>query len=332
VVVSASEKTTKHIGRPADVRYVLVPRLRLCLLAIAAVAELAVVPAEAAATAPGAIAPPVITGVPAEGQTLTATTGVWSGDPFVFEYAWFRCNPTDVNLTDTTGNSCVKFLAYGQSPTYTLTAEDVGYTIRVRVHATNNSGTTLQMSPPTAPIADDNPGSPVAGQGSPSSSEPSQACLQSGWTQLTPPVGVGSGNPTGGSGDLAHGWLYVSKSTSSSKVGICVRLQAGTAATPASVGGRLEIDPGAGIGVTPVAEVGSNANGCTVLGPHSDDGTTFVISTSRIVPSPANPASLCVTTLGQTDRVTIGFTNSAPAPIVHWIPDTGTPVGDIHLP
>ena len=110
-------------------------------------------------------------------------------------------------------------------------------------------------------------------------------------------------------------------------VAICVRAQ-GPGTTGA--GGRIEIDTAGSPGVTPVVQpAGTDMTGCTVAGPHSDDGTTWRIDTS---PIGTNPFSVCVTVQGSTRRVTVGTTSSAPSPIVHWIPDPGTPVGEIRVP
>jgi hypothetical protein len=148
--------------------------------------------------------------------------------------------------------------------------------------------------------------------------------------QQTPPQNVGSGNPTGGSGDLAHVWLYVAKpSATSSKTDICVRVQGGS---NTNAGGRLELDTAGSLGVTPANPVGTDMNGCTVPGPHSDDGTTWRIDTSQIVPTPANPFSVCVTVQGSTTRITVGTSSSTPSPFIQWFPDLDTPVPYIHIP
>ena len=75
-------------------------------------------------------APPVISGNAVEGQTLNATKGMWSGDPEAYTYQWLDCDQNGDNCNDT-GDS---------DPSYTLTADDVGDTIRVIVFASNDGG------------------------------------------------------------------------------------------------------------------------------------------------------------------------------------------------
>ena len=68
---------------------------------------------------------PKIEGEAREGQTLTATTGVWSGTgPFSYEYHWEVC--------DSLGVSCI---TEGTGATYHLNATNVGGTLRVAVTA-----------------------------------------------------------------------------------------------------------------------------------------------------------------------------------------------------
>ena len=76
---------------------------------------------------------PTISGNPVNGQPLSASTGVWTGNPSGYSYEWRRC--------DTTGAACTAiFAATGTS--YTLTLADLGSTIRVAVTATNPGGST----------------------------------------------------------------------------------------------------------------------------------------------------------------------------------------------
>ncbi|HVP03108.1 MAG TPA: hypothetical protein VMT10_11105 [Solirubrobacteraceae bacterium] len=81
---------------------------------------------------PANTAPPVISGTLRDGQTLSATTGTWTGTPTItYAYQWRRC--------DASGSSCADIGSQTAS-TYTLTAADVGSTLRVVVTATNVAG------------------------------------------------------------------------------------------------------------------------------------------------------------------------------------------------
>ena len=72
----------------------------------------------------------MISGTAEQGQTLTTTNGMWNGDAEAYGYQWLDCDENGQNCTDT-GDS---------APSYTLTADDVGDTIRVIVFASNDGG------------------------------------------------------------------------------------------------------------------------------------------------------------------------------------------------
>lgn len=77
---------------------------------------------------PKAGANPAITGTAASGQTLTASTGGWTGTaPIAYAYQWQRCASTGVcsNIPGATAS------------TYGVTAADVGSRLKVVVSASN---------------------------------------------------------------------------------------------------------------------------------------------------------------------------------------------------
>jgi subtilisin family serine protease len=86
------------------------------------------------------VTPPSITGSGVQGQTLTATTGDWTGSPTAYAYQWRRCDSSGSNCTNIPGAT---------SQTYLLTAADVGATMQVAVTATSGSTSTTGYSPPT---------------------------------------------------------------------------------------------------------------------------------------------------------------------------------------
>ena len=88
-------------------------------------------------------APPAVSGTAQEGQTLSASTGSWSGSP-TYAYQWQRC--------DSTGVACAP-VAAATAVTYALTSSDVGSTIRVVVTATNSAGSVSATSAATPLVA-----------------------------------------------------------------------------------------------------------------------------------------------------------------------------------
>ena len=87
---------------------------------------------------------PSVSGTAQQGQTLSASTGTWSGSPTSFAYRWRDC--------DTSGAGCVD-IAGATGSSYLLQAADVGHTLRVVVTATNGSGSTPATSAQTGAVA-----------------------------------------------------------------------------------------------------------------------------------------------------------------------------------
>ncbi|HKP89788.1 MAG TPA: hypothetical protein VJT75_07395, partial [Thermoleophilaceae bacterium] len=95
-------------------------------------------------TAPVTSGRPAIAGTPAEGSTLTAQRGDWTGaGPIAYGYRWLRC--------DASGNACTE-VPGASGPTYTLGAADVGHAMRVVVTATNADGSRESTSGDTAAV------------------------------------------------------------------------------------------------------------------------------------------------------------------------------------
>ncbi|MDQ1703248.1 MAG: hypothetical protein QOF57_2500, partial [Frankiaceae bacterium] len=101
------------------------------------------------AEAPSNTGAPSISGTPADGATLTADKGAWSGTgPLDFTYQWQRCDGAGANCTDIAGAT---------SSTHDLTAADVGHTIVVVVTGTNAGGSDTASSAPSSVVAADPP-------------------------------------------------------------------------------------------------------------------------------------------------------------------------------
>jgi hypothetical protein len=90
------------------------------------------------AAAPRNTAPPVIRGTARDGQTLTVTTGTWTGvAPITYSYQWYRCTPT---------LSGCQAISGATRSTYTLTTADVGSRALVNVQARNSGGSTIAQA------------------------------------------------------------------------------------------------------------------------------------------------------------------------------------------
>jgi hypothetical protein len=100
-----------------------------------------------AQAAPASTGEPAVSGTRVQGQTLTTTNGTWTGtEPMTFEYRWLRCDSSGGGAN---GVDCATVPGETR-PTYVLSADDVGHTIRSRVVATNADGTASANSDPTA--------------------------------------------------------------------------------------------------------------------------------------------------------------------------------------
>jgi len=137
---------------------------------------------------------PTISGPTVQGQTLTATPGLWRGSGattggITFKYQWKRCNST--------GGVCGKtFTPPSSSPTYVLQAADVGHTMQVLVTATNvvgsaTAGAKKATSVVTAPSSAPPPGNPSGpgGNNNPGGQGGGQSGGQNGGQGGSPPSG-----------------------------------------------------------------------------------------------------------------------------------------------
>ena len=163
-------------------------------------------------------APPTISGTPVQAQTLTASTGSWSGTkPFTFAYRWRRC--------DKNGGSCSSISGATQRQ-YRLTSADVGNTIRVRVTAKNSAGSATATSVPTAVITKPAGPPPKPATGCPPGSGPvsvakvtAPARLNVDQTSVTP-------NPLGRSTRVIEARFHVSDTCRQSVGGALVYVTA----------------------------------------------------------------------------------------------------------
>jgi hypothetical protein len=140
-------------------------------------------------TAPASSAPvntvlPAITGTAAQGQTLTASAGTWTGSPTSFAYQWLRCDASSSNCVTISGATTSSYLPG---------ASDVSSRLRVRVTATNSGGSTAAQSATTAVVT----GSGGTGSGPPvNTSLPTITGTPARARTLTAGAGTWTGAPT----------------------------------------------------------------------------------------------------------------------------------------
>jgi hypothetical protein len=123
-----------------------------------------------AAGKPANTAPPTISGTPVENSTLASTNGTWSNNPSRFDYGWIRC--------DKTGSGNCAGINGANKNTYTLTSADVGFTVKLRVFASNSAGNNSADSAPTPVI------SKFRGNGCPPGGNPDQVTAINGPARL----------------------------------------------------------------------------------------------------------------------------------------------------
>jgi Ig domain of plant-specific actin-binding protein len=114
------------------------------LLAVAGAAGFVSSGGARSAAAPVNTGLPVVSGTAQDGQTLSTTTGTWTGTVDSYSYAWLQC--------DSGGNNCSQIPNRNRS-TITLQTGEVGHTIEAQVTAKNSSGSTTATSARTAVVA-----------------------------------------------------------------------------------------------------------------------------------------------------------------------------------
>ena len=89
---------------------------------------------------------PTVTGTARTGETLSASTGTWTGSPTTFSYQWKRANSVGGTFSD---------ISSATSNQYELTDSDIGKYLKVSVVATNGVGaSSAVLSSATSVIVD----------------------------------------------------------------------------------------------------------------------------------------------------------------------------------
>jgi thermitase len=126
---------------------------------------------------------PAISGTAQDGQTLTGSSGTWSGAPTAYAYQWQRC--------DSAGGGCAA-ISGATAPTRAATSADVGSTLRVAVTASNAGGSGTAVSAPTAVVQ----AAPVAAPPPATQSQTFSGSLSAKNASQTYNVSAGSGAMT----------------------------------------------------------------------------------------------------------------------------------------
>ena len=146
--------------------------------------------------------PPTISGESVPGSTLSADAGTWTDPSATFRYAWQRCDSSGAC-------SAIDGATRAQ---YTLTIDDAGAYIRVRVIATSATATATAVSAavgPVAPAAPSNTGVPSI----------------SGAATVGSTLTAGAGSWTDASATFSYAWQRCDSS------GACSAISGATAAT-----------------------------------------------------------------------------------------------------
>ncbi|HEX8742497.1 MAG TPA: hypothetical protein VF712_05140 [Thermoleophilaceae bacterium] len=273
-------------------------------------ATAAVGPAPPVTTPPSASVPgPSISGTPRDGQTLTATTGTWSGTaPFTYGYAWVRCAAS--------GGGCSP-IAGATASTYVLTPADVGATIRVTVEASNGAGSDDATTAQTAVVSARPPVNGAAPTVSGTAEDGSTLTASPGTWSGTPTIGhayrwqrcnaSGCANVAGatgstyalGAGDVGYQMrVVVTASNAGGAVDAAsARTAAVTAEVPANTGApsvsgtprdgfTLTAAPGTWDGTAPITHTYQwqrcDSNGANCADVSSAIGSTYILSPADV--------------------------------------------------
>jgi hypothetical protein len=102
---------------------------------------------------------PSISGSAVVGSVLKANRGKWAGDnPITYAFVWLRCSAKGDNCSEIQG---------ANDPEYEIRDSDTGRTIRVRVIARNDQGSTSAISNPTGVVGSNQPPPPPPGSSLP---------------------------------------------------------------------------------------------------------------------------------------------------------------------
>jgi hypothetical protein len=270
-----------------------------------------------AAGAPSYTTPPTISGSAIVGHVLTGNRGTWSGAQS-FAYQWLRCDLNGDNCASINGATATQYQA---------AAADVADTLRLRVTASNSSGSTTADSDPTQAVI----GPPALIQAPAISGTPITGALLTSnngtwdatagydfqWLRCAP--GGGScvdidGNPTSGEisqhrvVDADLGSTIAVRVTASNAGGSASATSAPTPVieTPLNAfAPQLKYNHGEEFFADSAAEITDNCNGSAGLTIPADSNTLFTINAG--VPLPTADSCGSFPGFGSIDRLKLTY-------------------------
>ena len=215
---------------------------------------------------PASTALPTISGTAEVGQTLTSSTGSWSGSPSAYAYQWRRCDSVGANCALITGATARQ---------YALASADLGKTMRVTVTASNAAGAASATSNATAAVRAPAPTSPPANTTLP---------VVTGTAQQGATVSASTGTWANSPTSYAYQWKRCDSGGAN-----CASIAGATASQyllgSSDVGKTLRVT------VTASNEVGPAS---------ATSNPTGVISSSTPTPSPSPPANTALPAISGT--------------------------------
>jgi hypothetical protein len=208
---------------------------------------------------------PAVSGTPVQGQSLSVTSGGWTGSaPITYAYRWQRCAPGCVDI----GGAATS--------TYTLTAADVGVTVRAVVTASNVAGAADAASSETAVVtAAPPPPPPLPPSGDIAHRSTVSSAFSSGRFRIPVPAGTQAGDlilvAVGADAERASlsapsGWSQLAGSPVSDDQRVWVYYRVASSSEPASY--RWSVKKGRGVyisasysGVDPSDPIDASASG-----------------------------------------------------------------------
>jgi hypothetical protein len=235
---------------------------------------------------PVSTAEPTISGSAVEGQTLTATSGSWTGDqPISFAFQWVRCG-TDGGAAD--GSNCA-LISGATRTTYVLTTTDVGARMRVRVTATNSVGSQTRASNATQVVQ--------TGRSPVNTRVPT---VSGSWVEGT----LGTVNRGTWTGASSYSYQWVRCNTAG---GACVAISGATSAqyrlTSADLGRKVR-----------ATVTARNARGSTTV-LSTESGVVVPAGPSGVIVLPSGERSIPVGSVPRTERLIVSQVRFAPNPI-----------------